>query len=331
MAARTSVPPGVPARPGPRGGHVLLTVLACALQALVLFATFVMGLGWGGVTYAAALVQAGLGFVLILRLAARGRGLVLLVPLVSAGLTVGLVLTGTALGRAAACGDAERAAVEQLAPPPGTTVEFEGEYTEGCVARTRTSLSSQVILEHYEAELTRLGWRPTPDRQEATVGTAAEKDGVSLIVDINTAGEGGAETLEVVVDAGSGTPCATNTVDGFLERTPTTAVEPGTWAVLVSTQDDPASVAIRDSRSAVVFEQQARRRPETSGGGPRTDDMPDEVETLRLEEGTYSVECSPRGTAPTRVPLRVTWDSAAGAQQDKDVVVRVFETPEHWR
>ena len=38
----------------------MLTVLACAVQAFVLVFTGLMGLGWGGPTYIAALVQAGL-------------------------------------------------------------------------------------------------------------------------------------------------------------------------------------------------------------------------------------------------------------------------------
>ena len=74
-----------------------------------------------------------------------------------------------------------------------------------------------MCVEHYQAEFTRLGWRLTPGMNEATVGTAAVKDGISMVVDINAAGEGGAELLEIVVgDAGSAEPCVINTVDGFL-------------------------------------------------------------------------------------------------------------------
>ena len=333
MSVTTSVPDGTPPAPEPRGSGLLLTVLtvlACAAQAFVLFFTFVMGLGWGGLTYLAAVLQAALAFGLIAWFAARRRRAVVLVPLLSAALTAALAVASQAHGRATACSDEERAAVGQLAAPPGVEVAFKGEYVEGCMARTRMSLSSKTILEHYEAEFSRLGWRLTPGRNEATVGTAAEKDGISMVVDINTAGEGGAETLEVVVDDASATPCAMNTVDGFLKRTPTTAVEPGTWAMLVSTEDDPASVVIRDATSAVVFEQQARRRPGTADDELRMEDFPDSVDTLPLEEGDYQVECRPKDAAVATVPLRVTWDSPTEVEQEKDVVVRVFETPNDW-
>jgi hypothetical protein len=185
-----------------------LTVVACAVQAFVLLFTFLMGLGWGGLTYLAAVLQALSAFALIAWLAARRRRAVVLVPLLSAALTAALAVAGQAHGRATACSDEERAAAGQLAAPPGTVVAFEGEYTEGCVARSRTVLSKQAILEHYQAELARNGWQETPGRQETTVGTVAEKDGLRLTVDINTQEEGGAQTLEVVVGgATSPEPC----------------------------------------------------------------------------------------------------------------------------
>lgn len=335
MSVPTSVPDGNATGPAPRGSRVVptvLTVLACVVQTFVLFFTFVMGLGWGGLTYVAALLQAGLAFVLIARLATRGRRTVVLVPLLSAALTAALAVAGTAYARAAACSDRVLAAAQSLAPLPGGTAEFEGHEIEGCLATTRTSLPDQAILEHYETELTRLGWRLTPERTEAPIGTAAEKDGISIGVDINPADEAAVSTLEVVVgDAASPTSCVINIVDGFLKRTPTTAVEPGTWSTLVSTEDDPASVVIRDSTSAVVLDQKAQRRPGTSDDTLRVEDLPEGVDTLTLQQGVYQIECRLDGAEATSVPLRVAWDNAAGAERDKDVVVRIFETPDHWR
>ena len=111
-------------QPDRRGQRLpaVLAGLAGAAQALVLFATFLMGLGWGGPTYLAALVQAGAAFAPLSWLATRRRATVVLVPLVSAALSVGLAFAGQAHGRATACSDAERAAAQELAPPPGTTV-----------------------------------------------------------------------------------------------------------------------------------------------------------------------------------------------------------------
>ncbi len=241
------------------------TVLACAAQAFVLFFTFVMGLGWGGLTYFAAVLQAALAFGLIARLAARSRRAVVLVPVLSAALTAALAVAGQAHGRATACSDEERAAAEQLAAPPGAVVEFEGHYIEGCLAISRMRLSKQAILEHYQAELARNGWQESPGRQEATVGTSAEKNGLQLVVDINTEEEGGAQTLEVVVgDSGSPAPRHINTVDGHLERTPTSEVEPGNWVMLPSDTGQRGSVVIRDRTGAAVYDYETTRSPRTA-------------------------------------------------------------------
>ncbi len=241
MSASTSPTYVAPRQPPGAGERTVLTVLACAVQAFILFFTFVMGLGWGGLTYFAAVLQAALAFGLIARLAARSRRAVVLVPVLSAALTAALAVAGQAHGRATACSDEERAAAEQLAAPPGAVVEFEGNYIEGCLAISRMRLSKQAILEDYQAELARNGWEESPGRQEATVGTSAEKNGLQLVVDINTEEEGGAQTLEVVVgDSGSASPCQINTVDGYLEpleRTPTSEVEPGNWVMLPSDPD----------------------------------------------------------------------------------------------
>lgn len=108
--------------------------------------------GWPGAAGAAR--RAGV--------AGRRLGLVLLVPVLSATLTAGLFFAGYAHDRATGCSGRESAAVEELAPPPGTSIESRGEYIEGCVARTDMDLSGEDIVEHYEAELARLGWRETP-------------------------------------------------------------------------------------------------------------------------------------------------------------------------
>jgi hypothetical protein len=158
-----------------------------------------MGLGWAGPTYVAALVQAGLAFPLIAQLAKRRRRTVVLVPLVSAALTAELVVAGTAQARAAACDDRVLDAAQQLAPLPDGTAEFEGHEVEGCLASTRTGLSEQAVLEHDEGELTRLGWRLTPERTQSAIGTAAEQDGLSIVVDVDPTGGNEEEETAVVV------------------------------------------------------------------------------------------------------------------------------------
>lgn len=74
-------------------------VLSMVLQAAVLFMTGVMGLGWGGVTYAVANLQAVLGFcAIVVLVAGRRRWWALGVPVISALLTFGLVMLGESLG-----------------------------------------------------------------------------------------------------------------------------------------------------------------------------------------------------------------------------------------
>ncbi len=332
MSVATSVPDGNAPAPEPRGSRLLLTVLtvlACAVQTFVLLFTFVMGLGWGGLTYVAALLQAALAFVLIAWLVSRRRSLVVLVPVLSAALTAALAFAGQAHGRATACSEQELATAEQLAPPPGTSVELEGNYSEGCLAQTRMRLSTEAILEHYRAEFARQGWQETPGRHEAATGIAAVKDGVQIVVDVRSADEDGVQMLEVVVGGGtSASPCLVNSVDPYLDRLPVSEVQPGSWTMLASTGDEPASVVIRDSTAAVVFRQQA---------GRQLDDIDDLIAfeedfrgtgTLSLREGEYEVECRPGNGAATTVPLRVARTSAT-AEHPKDVAVRVSETPDH--
>ncbi len=331
MDAWTTVPEG-PAGPEPRRRPLqgLVVVLACVTQVGVLLFTFLMGLQWGGLTYLVALVQAAAALAVIARLAARRRGVVLLVPVLSAGLTAGLAAAGTALGRATACGDQERRATQQLAPPPGTVVRFEGDYLEGCVARTRMALPSQVILQHYQAEFARHGWRETPGRHEARIGTAAVKDGVHVIVDVNTGEELEGQVLEVVVgDATSSAPCLISLMDGYRQRKATSEVEPGQWSILVSSVAGPASVVIRDSAGAVVLEQQAHLLPDDDDM-EQIDALPEGAPTVSLEEGGYEVECRPGDGVASTVALPVAWADPGADEQEKNVVVRVFETPDHW-
>lgn len=332
MAASSAVPDGDLSGGQPsvrRAVRTALTVLAFAAQAFVLLVTFLMGLGWGGFTYLAALMQAGAAFVPLTRLATRRRKAVLLVPVLSAALTGGLLIGGQAYDRATACSEQELAAAQQLAPPPGTTVELEGEYPEGCVARTRTRLTNQDIVQHYRAEFARRGWQETPGQHDSTIGIAAVKDGIHVVVEVYSGQEAEAQMLEVVAGDPTGTsPCSLYTVDGYLERRPTTGVEPGEWMVLASTDDGPASVVVRDSTAAVVLERQAHPRPDDFDDMEQIDALPGGVPGLSLDEGNYQIECRHGGGGVTTAALSVAW---AQDSQEKTVAVRVFDTPDHWK
>ena len=333
MTAPTTVPGGGAPSPDRSAGRLqgAIAVLAGLAQLGVLAFTFLMGLGWGGLTYVAALLQAAAGLVVIARLAGRKGAAVLLVPVLSAASTAALAVIGQAHGRATACSDVERAAASELAPPAGTSLELEGHYIEGCLASTRMDLSNETILEHYRAEFARHGWQETPGRNDSTVGIAAVKDGVHVHVDVESADEPAAQLLEVVVgEAGSGGPCLLNTVDPYLQRRPVSEVEPGSWVMLASS-DGPGSVAIRDSSGAVVHRQQTHRKPQEPDDFMAIEESAGGTPSLSLQEGAYEVECRPGDGAASTVPLRVAWASGADADGPKNVVLRVFETPDHWK
>jgi hypothetical protein len=76
----------------------LLEALAGAAQAFVAFVTMLLGLGWGGWTYPVAVVQAMAFVPLLWRARQRHYGLLLLLPVVSAALSVGLFMAGQELG-----------------------------------------------------------------------------------------------------------------------------------------------------------------------------------------------------------------------------------------
>lgn len=333
MTARTTAPEGGAPAPEPSTprSRWAIAVLASVLQSCVLAITFLMGLGWGGPTYLAALLQAAAALVVIARTAGRRGGALLLVPVLSAAFTAALFIAGQAYGRATACSDVERAAASELAPPPGTAVELEGSSELGCLAVTEMLLSNETIVEHYRAEFARHGWEETPGRNDATIGIAAVKDGIHVHVDVNSGDGGGAQVLEVVVGgAADASPCQVNTVDPYLERRTVTEVEPGSWVMLASS-DGPASVVIRDGSAAVVLRQQAHRQPEESDDVMAIEAESGGTPSLSLQEGAYVVECRSDNGATSTVPLRVAWASGADAQAPKNVVLSVFETPDHWR
>ena len=162
------------------GGAALAVVALTALaaQGLVALGTFVLGLGWGGPTYYAVLLQVLVGFGLIARLVSRGRRVAALVPLASAALTALLLAVGQVHAAATGCSDAERAASAGLAAPPGADVELVGS-AEGCSASFQTDLSLRELGEHYEAEFREHGWEPLVD-PGATA--AATRGGIGVTV-----------------------------------------------------------------------------------------------------------------------------------------------------
>lgn len=165
----------------PAGGSTALlavAALAFVAQGVVVLGTFVMGLGWGGPTYYAALLQVLLAFGVIGWLVSRRRRIAALVPLVSAGLTVLLLLAGQEHAGATACGPRVQAVAEGLAAPPGANAELTGGM-DGCYARFETDLSVAEVGQHYRAVFDRHGWEPEAHTDGAAGGT---KDGIRATV-----------------------------------------------------------------------------------------------------------------------------------------------------
>jgi hypothetical protein len=163
--------PGVAASSSRRDNRGWWLLAAVTAQAGILFVTFMMGLGWGGVLWIAALAQAAAGIVFLAWLDARGYGPALLaVPVVSLALMLGLAAASNT--GAVACSDRALAAFEQLPPPPGVSVEtFVG--FDGCMAETsrvqqaedlayRSEPGAEVYA-HYRSEFKKHGWRIVSD------------------------------------------------------------------------------------------------------------------------------------------------------------------------
>ncbi len=87
MSNRTRPPASAP-RSASNAAYIPVLVIAFLLQVLVLAGTFFMGLGWGGSTWLLGLAQAGGALVVIAWLGQRRSWWALLVPFVSATLTV---------------------------------------------------------------------------------------------------------------------------------------------------------------------------------------------------------------------------------------------------
>ena len=155
----------------------VLTIVALLAQAGVVCLTFVMGLFFPGILWVVALIQAGAAIGLVAWGAPRPFGAVaLLVPVVSAGATFGLLAAANTV--AVACDDRVLDAFEQLTPPDGASLElFVGGETQDCMAEVRGPVSSAKVFAHYRKEFERQGWRIIRERGGLLW---AERDGMDI-------------------------------------------------------------------------------------------------------------------------------------------------------
>jgi hypothetical protein len=173
--------------------YLLVAVLAGLAQLMVLAATFFMGLGWGGPTWVAGLVQAGAGVVLVVRLGGRRSWWVVAVPVLSALLTVGLVMVAEQYAAATECSDQETQAFARLRPPVGLDMELEGDMNNGCMARGYTRTPPETVVTHYAEQLRENGWSIRTGQGRYL---EADLDGLRIVVEAVPA-EGGLVLISV--------------------------------------------------------------------------------------------------------------------------------------
>jgi hypothetical protein len=176
----------LPTTAGPVGDNRLLLYrlsagVAIAVQVVLLFRSFVMGLGWGGSWYVANLGQAVLFLALALALLRKRPLLVLPLPVVSLLLMQAFQAADPSL-KTTECTPAELSAVAEFPPPPGSpTPQFQSEPENGCIARFNSTLTGDEILDHYRLAAEDAGWEVEdpgevlvePGQEPVTPGTGS--------------------------------------------------------------------------------------------------------------------------------------------------------------
>lgn len=154
------------------------------LQLLVLLWTFMMGLNWTGWDFNAAVGQAIAGLVLVVLVGRWRPALALVVPLISAVLTIGLVNAHIAHLNEGhnfrACTATEETVLHDLTPPEEVLTDLRGN-NDSCSAMITTSRSADEVLAQYDMVFADHGWEKVPT--ELTLGTAAARDGWRVDVD----------------------------------------------------------------------------------------------------------------------------------------------------
>lgn len=73
------------------------------------------------------------------------------------------------------CSDELRNTAEEIAPPSGVEVKWQGTETGSCRSEVDTDLSGEEIIAHYEAQFKSNGWEVVPGTS-GMKGIAGQKD-----------------------------------------------------------------------------------------------------------------------------------------------------------
>jgi hypothetical protein len=166
------------------------------IQACQALYFWVMGLGWGGVLYTANVVQGVALLAVALVLALRRRLLVLLVPVTSLALSVGLQQADARL-TARACSPDAKAAVAELGlgyvVDDGDPFTYVLAFPNGCAALFSTSDPVPTVLQNYRAAAQRAGWEVSTPPSSSRI----EMSNASWTVEVEPADEDGLVDLLV--------------------------------------------------------------------------------------------------------------------------------------
>ncbi|KAB7745718.1 hypothetical protein GA707_07400 [Nostocoides sp. F2B08] len=101
----------------------------------------------------------------------------------------GLFALGYGIIALTGCPDELRESAEDIAPPPGVEVRWEGTENESCRAEIPTDLSEEEVLTHYEGQFEADGWEPATSQNGPQWVAATQGDTVYEVGWVQPPGE----------------------------------------------------------------------------------------------------------------------------------------------
>lgn len=173
-------------RPGESKGathqwlRIVVLVAGIALQLLVLYGTFVMGLMWAGWGYWTAVGQTVAALVVIVWLGRREPVLAVVVPFLSVLLTYGLWTVTTREWRnPRPCTPVEETILRELTPPDATLTDLQGD-NDTCSAKVSSTRPADEVRTQFDQVFADHGWQEAPNDP---YGRAAVREGLRVDIE----------------------------------------------------------------------------------------------------------------------------------------------------
>jgi hypothetical protein len=115
----------------------------------------------------------------------------------------GLFALGYGIIALTGCPDELRESADDIAPPPGVDVRWEGTENESCRAEVPTDLGQDEVLTHYQGQFEANGWEPAASQNGPEWVAATQGDTLFEVGWIQPPGEGAAIML-LLSDLGAG-------------------------------------------------------------------------------------------------------------------------------